>query len=102
MWLIVMLVAAVSAASGYVLLGQGTAREGAFAQGFAAGALLAMIGDTLLPEAYEVERVQTGSLVAIGLQSRSCFRRFRRADREGWVPASNTQPRLDGNTTTAR
>ena len=39
---------------------------GAFAQGFAAGALLVMITDTMLPEAYDVERVSTGALVAIG------------------------------------
>ena len=31
-----------------------------------AAALLAMVADTLLPEAYAVERVFTGSLVAVG------------------------------------
>jgi ZIP family zinc transporter len=36
------------------------------AEAFAAGALLAMVADTLLPEAFEVEGVFTGSLVAIG------------------------------------
>ena len=66
MWLIVMLVAGVSAALGYALLDPASGRTGAFAQGFAAGALLAMITDTMLPEAYAVERVATGSLVAIG------------------------------------
>jgi zinc transporter, ZIP family len=66
MWLIVMVVAGVSAALGYVLLGSLDGRTGAFAQGFAAGALIAMVSDTLLPEAYDVEGFQTGSLVAIG------------------------------------
>jgi ZIP family zinc transporter len=66
MWLVVMAVSGVSAALGYRLLGSATGLTGAFAQGFAAGALLAMVADTLLPEAYAVERVQTGSLVAIG------------------------------------
>jgi ZIP family zinc transporter len=66
MWLLVMAVAAVSAALGYVLLDPASGRTGAFAQGFAAGALLAMITDTMLPEAYDVERTATGSLVAIG------------------------------------
>lgn len=33
---------------------------------FAGGALLAMLADTLLPEAYAVEGVVTGPLVAIG------------------------------------
>jgi zinc transporter, ZIP family len=32
----------------------------------AAGALLAMVTDTMLPESYEEERISTGSLVAIG------------------------------------
>jgi len=66
MWLIVMLVSAVSAALGYALLDPAHGNTGAFAQGFAAGALLAMITDTMLPEAYEVEGSTTGSLVAIG------------------------------------
>ena len=33
---------------------------------FAAGALLAMIADTMVPEAYEVEREWTGGLVVAG------------------------------------
>jgi zinc transporter, ZIP family len=66
MWLVVMAVAALSAAAGYALLDPTHGRTGALVQGFAAGALLAMIADTLLPEAYEVEHVFTGSLVAIG------------------------------------
>jgi len=66
MWVIVVVVAAVSAALGYVLLDPASGRSGAFAQGFAAGALLAMITDTMLPEAYDVEKISTGALVAIG------------------------------------
>ena len=66
MWLVVIAVAALSAALGYALLDPASGRTGAFAQGFAAGALLAMVADTLLPEAYDVERVSTGALVAIG------------------------------------
>ena len=66
MWLIVIAVSAVSAALGYVLLDPASGRTGAFAQGFAAGALLAMITDTMLPESYDVEQISTGSLVAIG------------------------------------
>jgi ZIP family zinc transporter len=66
MWAIVILVAAVSAALGYVLLDPASGRTGAFAQGFAAGALLAMITDTMLPEAYDVARGSTGALVAVG------------------------------------
>jgi zinc transporter, ZIP family len=66
MWLVVMAVSAVSAGLGYVLLDPTSERNGAFAQGFAAGALLAMVTDTLLPESYEVEHGSTGALVAIG------------------------------------
>jgi zinc transporter, ZIP family len=35
-------------------------------QAFAGGALLAMLADTLLPEAYAVEGVLTGPLVVAG------------------------------------
>ena len=66
MWLAVMAVSAVSAALGYGFFEPASGHSGAFAQGFAAGALLAMVADTLLPEAYETERNATGSLVAIG------------------------------------
>jgi zinc transporter, ZIP family len=66
MWVIVIAVAAVSAALGYLLLDPASGRTGAFAQGFAAGALLAMVTDTMLPEAYDVEQTNTGALVAIG------------------------------------
>jgi ZIP family zinc transporter len=66
MWLLVMGVSAVSAAAGYAILDPSSGRTGAVAQAFAAGALLAMVADTLLPEAFEVEGVFTGSLVAVG------------------------------------
>ena len=66
MWLLVALVSAISAAAGFVLLDPASGRTGALVQAFAAGALLAMLADTLLPEAYEVEGVLTGPLVAAG------------------------------------
>ncbi len=66
MWLIVVVVSGVSAALGYALLDPTHGHTGVFAQGFAAGALLAMITDTMLPESYDVEKISTGSLVAIG------------------------------------
>jgi len=68
MWIAVMVVSGSSAAFGYqVLGGSSSGTSAAVAQGFAAGALLAMVADTLLPESYKVERVFTGSWVAIGL-----------------------------------
>jgi ZIP family zinc transporter len=66
MWAIVVFVSALSALLGYALLDPTHGHTGAFAQGFAAGALIAMVADTMLPEAYEVESLSTGSLVAIG------------------------------------
>ena len=56
MWIIVILVSALSAAAGYLLLDPVSGSLGpggqAFAQAFAAGALLTMLADTVLPEAY--------------------------------------------------
>jgi ZIP family zinc transporter len=66
MWTVVIFVSAVSAAAGYALLDPVNDRTGGLVQAFAAGALLAMLADTLLPEAYEVEGVVTGPLVVVG------------------------------------
>jgi ZIP family zinc transporter len=66
MWLAVVAVSALSAAAGYVLLDPASGLTGALVQAFAAGALLAMLADTLLPEAYKVEGVLTGPLVVVG------------------------------------
>jgi zinc transporter, ZIP family len=66
MWSAVIVVSAVSAAAGYALLDPASGRTGALVQAFAAGALLAMLADTLLPEAYEVEGILTGFLVVAG------------------------------------
>jgi ZIP family zinc transporter len=66
MWLVVVAVSAVSAAAGYVLLDPESRRTGALIEAFAAGALLAMVADILLPEAFEVEGIYTGSLVTVG------------------------------------
>jgi len=70
MWSLVVLVSALSAAAGYVLLDPTSGRIGpggqAIAQAFAAGALLTMLCDTMLPEAFEEEREWTGALVVLG------------------------------------
>lgn len=70
MWLIVVLASAIAAAAGYVLLDPSAdimgPRGQGFAQAFAAGALLAMLADTMLPESFEVERGFTGALVVLG------------------------------------
>jgi zinc transporter, ZIP family len=66
MWLAVVAVSAVAALIGYLALDPAGGRTGALIQAFAAGALLAMVADTLLPEAFEVEGVWTGLLVVVG------------------------------------
>jgi zinc transporter, ZIP family len=66
MWLVVVAVSALSSAAGYVLLDPASGATGALVEAFAAGALLAMLADTMLPEAYQVEGVLTGPLVVIG------------------------------------
>jgi ZIP family zinc transporter len=66
MWLAVVAVSGLSAVAGYALLGPDSGRTGALVQAFAAGALLAMLADTLLPEAYAVEGLLTGPLVVAG------------------------------------
>ena len=65
-WSVVVLVSGTAAAAGYGMLGPASGRTGALVQAFAAGALLAMLADTLLPQAYAVEGVLTGSLVVTG------------------------------------
>jgi zinc transporter, ZIP family len=66
MWLAVVAVSAVAALLGYVTLDAESGHTGALVQAFAAGALLAMCADTLLPEAYAVEGPWTGLLVVVG------------------------------------
>ena len=66
MWSVVVAVSALAAAAGYALLDPASGETGALVQAFAGGALLAMLANTLLPEAYVVEGVLTGPLVVTG------------------------------------
>ena len=66
MWLAVVVVSGLSAAAGYVLLDPASGHTGSLVQAFAAGALLAMLADSLLPEAYAVVGALTGPLVVSG------------------------------------
>jgi ZIP family zinc transporter len=65
MWAVVVAVSAISAGLGYAVLEPGE-RAAALVEAFAAGALLAMVSDSLLPEAFRTEGAFTGSLVAVG------------------------------------
>ncbi|MGN6694519.1 MAG: ZIP family metal transporter [Aquihabitans sp.] len=66
MWTVVVVVSALAAGLGYAVLDPGGGNTGALVQAFAAGALLAMVADTMLPDAFGEEGVFTGTFVVIG------------------------------------
>ena len=66
MWSAVVATSAVSAGLGHTVLASDDGTLTGVVQTFAAGALLAMISDTMIPESYEIERVWTGGLVVGG------------------------------------
>lgn len=66
MWGVVIATSAVSAAVGHEVLANDDGTWSGIAQTFAAGALLAMIADTMVPDSYAVEREWTGGLVVAG------------------------------------
>ena len=61
LWLAVALVSAISAAAGYAFLDGASPRTIAFVNAFAGGAILTMLADTMMPEAFE----HGGKLVGI-------------------------------------
>jgi ZIP family zinc transporter len=61
LWTAVMLVSALAAMLGYALLGGASGNVVAFVQAFAAGAILTMLADTMMPEAFD----HGGSLVGL-------------------------------------
>ena len=66
MWSVVVLVSALASAAGYAMLDPASGGTGALVEAFAGGALLAMLANSLLPQAYAVEGVVTGPLVVVG------------------------------------
>ena len=66
MWSMVVAVSVVAAAVGWALLDVTRTAEGAFALAFAGGALLVMLADTLMPEAFELGGREAGLLTALG------------------------------------
>lgn len=66
MWTTVVAVSMVSAVAGYVMVDSIGSTGGAFVTAFAAGALLVMLADTLMPEAFELGGREAGLVTALG------------------------------------
>lgn len=66
LWLAVVAVSAISGAAGYLMFNARSDMTGAFVQAFAAGALLTMLADTMMPEAYRFAGRLSGLLVVAG------------------------------------
>jgi len=69
LWTAVCLVSALAAALGYALLGGASADLIAVIQTFAAGAILTMLADTMMPEAYEHGGSVVGLVTVLGFAS---------------------------------
>ncbi len=66
MWTIVVVASAIAAVAGYGMLDSIGSTGGAFVTAFAAGALLVMLADTLMPEAFELGGREVGLVTALG------------------------------------
>jgi zinc transporter, ZIP family len=66
MWSYVVLASVAATALGYALLDEMGSSGGAFVTAFAAGALLVMLADTLMPEAFELGGREAGLVTALG------------------------------------
>jgi zinc transporter, ZIP family len=66
LWTGVMVVSALSALAGYGLLSDGSGGTVAFVQSFAAGALLTMLADTMMPEAFDKGGKLVGLVTTLG------------------------------------
>jgi ZIP family zinc transporter len=66
LWSLVVAASTVSAALGYALLGGASEETVAFIQTFAAGAILTMLADTMMPEAVEHAGRLVGLLTVLG------------------------------------
>ena len=53
LWINIIIVSGISSLVGYLVLDKTSPDVGAFAQAFAAGAMLTMLADTMMPEAFE-------------------------------------------------
>ena len=66
MWTVVVAVSVAAAVSGWLFLDAFPGATGAFATAFAGGALIVMLADTLMPEAFTLSGRETGLITALG------------------------------------
>jgi zinc transporter, ZIP family len=66
MWSAVVAASVVATVAGWFLIDRMASGSGAFVTAFAAGALLVMLADTLMPEAFELGGREAGLLTALG------------------------------------
>ena len=66
MWLAVLIASSLSSLAGYTLLAQASVDMQAILASFAAGAIIAMVSETMMPEAYEKAGPIVGFLTACG------------------------------------
>jgi len=66
LWSLVALVSALAALAGYVVFDGASPEALAFVLAFAGGAILTMLADTLMPEAFEKGGAQAGLLTSVG------------------------------------
>jgi ZIP family zinc transporter len=66
LWLTLVAVSGAAAAAGYAFATRSPAADGSFWEAFAAGAMLTMLADTMIPEAYEHGGKLVGLVVVIG------------------------------------
>ena len=66
MWSAVVAASVVATAAGWLLLDRIPTAGGAFVTAFAAGALLVMLADTLMPEAFDLGGREAGLVTALG------------------------------------
>lgn len=66
LWTAVMIVSAVAAAAGYALLGDASGNVVAGIEAFAAGAILTMLADTMMPEAFQHGGATVGLVTVLG------------------------------------
>jgi ZIP family zinc transporter len=66
MWMMLVIISAISAGLGYLIILNIPAANGRYAQAFAAGAMLTMLTDAMIPEAFEHGGMFTGLFTVMG------------------------------------